>query len=181
MRVHYFIPYSTEKDFFSEIDYYFGLVQNEDDWVCLLDGDTLFLRPDYGRCIFDYLRHYPETGLFTCYASRCHYQFQVPQPGDMNNPSIAFHRGVADILPRKFQHNLQVKPLNRPIAGHMMLLKKATWTQIRDDAFHRCFSKQKKILGVDTQISLAVLAAGKDIKLMRAIYLLHYLRFVEGP
>lgn len=180
MRIHYFTPFSAEKNFLQEIDYYFGLLPTGNDWACILDGDTLFLRPDFGNCILEYVARYPETGLFTSYASRCHYQFQVPQLGDVNNPSIAFHKGIADILHGRHQPSLDVKQVNRRVAGHLMLIKKSTWTEIRAAVFERCKLQQKKILGVDTQISYAVLAAGKDIKLMRGIYLLHYLRYVEG-
>lgn len=180
MRIHYFTPFSVEKNFLTEIDYYMNLLPGEHDWACILDGDTLFLRPDFGNCILKYVKQYPETGLFTSYASRCHYQRQVPLIGDTENSSIAFHRGVANQLHKRFQSTCEFKTIDMRIAGHLMLLKKATWLQIRDRVFAICLAGNKKILGIDTQISEAVLAEGMDIKLMRSIYLLHYLRFCEG-
>lgn len=41
-------------------------------------------------------------------------------------------------------------------------------------------TRLKTILGVDTKISRAVLSAGMKIRLMRGIYILHYLRLKEG-
>jgi len=111
MRIHYFTPFSLEKNFLAEIDYYIGLLPSGDDWACILDGDTLFLRSDFGNCILEYVNHYPETGMFTSYASRCHYQFQVPQIGDMENASIAFHKSIADQLHER--HRVRQNTVNQ--------------------------------------------------------------------
>lgn len=180
MHIYYFTPFSIEKDFFKEIDHYMSLISNSTDWACIMDGDTLFLRSDFGNCIADYVHRYPDTGMFTCYASRCHYQFQVPRIGDMDNTSLDFHKSIANELHQKFQHTQTIKIVKRRIAGHLMLLQKSIWDKIRDDVYNRVMAGNKKILGVDTQISYSVLQAGLDIKLMKGIYLLHYLRLKEG-
>jgi hypothetical protein len=180
MHIHYFNPFSIEKDFLKELDYYMSLVPLSHDWACFRDGDTMFVRGDYGNCIWEYVTRYPETGLFTCFASRCHYKIQVPDSTDMENPSISYHRNIADQLHEKFQLGQQADSINRRIAGHMLMLRKSTWLKIRPAVFGLVRLKNKKILGVDTQISKAVLQAGMDIKLMKGIYLVHYLRFNEG-
>lgn len=180
MRIHYFSPFSLEKDFLKELDYYMGLIPHEHDWACFRDGDTMFVRPDYGNSIQQYVNRYPGTGMFTCYASRCHYKIQVPEMGDMENASIEFHAKVAAELQTMYQPTQDVVVLNRRIAGHMILLRKSTWLKIRSSVFQKVRNKNKKILGVDTQISKAVLNIGLDIKLMKGIYLVHYLRMLEG-
>jgi hypothetical protein len=180
MHIHYFNPFSIEKDFLKELDYYMSLVPIPHDWACFRDGDTMFVRGDYGNCIAEYVTRYPETGLFTCYASRCHYSCQVPDITDMKNPSISYHRKIADQLHEKFQPGQKADSINRRIAGHMMMMRKSTWLKIRPSVFRKVRSKNKQILGVDTQISKAILQTGMDIKLMKGIYLVHYLRFNEG-
>ena len=180
MRVHYFSPFAVGKDFLKELDYYFGLLPGPNDWACFTDGDTMFVRSDFGNCIIDYINRYPETELFTCYASRCHYSIQVPVIGDLKNPSISFHKSVADELHYNFQPTQEIEIINRRIAGHLMLIRKSTWMKIRADVFLQGRLRQKKILGVDTQISYSMLRAGFHIKLMKGIYLVHYLRFNEG-
>ncbi len=180
MHIHYFNPFSIKRDFVEEIDYYMSLVPLPHDWACFRDGDTMFVRGDYGNCINQYVTKYPETGLFTCYASRCHYSFQVPEITDMDNPSISYHREIANQLHAEFQPGQQTDIINQRIAGHMMLLRKSTWLKIRTVVFRKVRYKNLQLLGVDTQISKAVLQTGMDIKLMKGIYLVHYLRFNEG-
>lgn len=152
------------------------MLLSPEDWCCILDGDTAFLRSDFGQVIPQYVEKYPDTGMFTCYASRCHYQFQVPAGIDMSIDSIIYNKAVADRMHE--QHHLQVKEVERRIAGHMMLIKKDTWMRIRESA--RKKATGKKILGVDTKITYAMLEAGYKIRLMRGIYLFHYLRMKEG-
>jgi hypothetical protein len=64
------------------------------------------------------------------------------------------------------------------IAGHLMVIRKSTWTRVLPGIL--LSAAGKKILGVDTKISQAVLAAGLKILLMEDIYLLHYCRLKEG-
>jgi len=61
---------------------------NPDDWAVIMDGDTMFLQPDFGHQIQQHIENHPEAGLFTCFASRCHYSIQVPPGVDMENDSI---------------------------------------------------------------------------------------------
>jgi GT2 family glycosyltransferase len=172
----FFTPYAHDKRFANAIDRYFSLITNSSDWVVLLDGDTAFLRPDFGHVIERYIKKYPETGLFTCYASRCHYQCQVPHGADMGNDSILHHRNVADI--HSSLYTGEVVELNRRIAGHLMVIKKETWMRIRQEVIDKAASKF--ILGVDTKISNAILGRGFGILLMRELYIFHYLRMKEG-
>ena len=59
-----------------------------------------------------------------------------------------------------------------------MVIKKATWTKVRQKVHQTAASK--KILGVDTKISHAVRGIGLKIRLMRGMYVFHYLRLEEG-
>lgn len=174
--IRFVIPYSTDKRLFEAYDREVMLLENDTDWVCFLDGDTAFLTHNWGHVIADYTKKYPDTGLFTCYASRCHYQWQLPPQSRMEEPSILYHRMMAKQLDRNYQG--QVMELKKIIAGHLMVIQKSTWVQIRDEL--KKTTASKKILGVDTKISHAVMRTGKKIRLMQSIYLLHYLRMAEG-
>jgi GT2 family glycosyltransferase len=174
--IYFFTPYSFEKKLFEAFDHYMGLVKDPEAWVCFLDGDTAFLRSDFGHKIKEYTEKYPDTGLFTCYASRCHYEIQTVTDGNMEDPSILFHKDIADNQAE--HHQGKVIEINRRIAGHLMVIKKGTWTRIRGGVLER--TRDKQILGVDSKISYAILNAGLKIRLMRSIYILHYLRMKEG-
>jgi GT2 family glycosyltransferase len=173
--LYFFTPYSFEKKLFEAFDHYFGLVGDED-WICLTDGDTAFLRSDFGIKIKEYIDKYPETGMFTCYASRCHYDIQMLPGYNCEEPSILFHKAMADAC--DLTYHGQIVEINRRIAGHLMLINKKTWLRIRGWVAQRVVSKN--ILGVDTKISYAILNAGLKIRLMKGIYIFHYLRMAEG-
>lgn len=174
--IWFFTPYSFEKKLLEAYDRYMSLIPSDDDWVCLMDGDTAFLRSDFGVAIKDYISASPDAGMFTCYASRCHYQVQTRRGTEMDNPSLAYHKRQADKIYKELHP--QVKTVNRRIAGHLMVIRKGVWLEIRDKVFKT--AADKNILGVDTKISRAILETGRDILLMRGIYILHYLRLNEG-
>jgi hypothetical protein len=173
--IYYFIPYSLEKKLLRAIDDCFNLLQ-DDDWAVLMDGDIMFLRSDFGRDIQEYIKLFPETALFTCYASRCHYSCQVRSGTDMDNDSILYHKEQADRIHDEL--HLKVKRIQRKIAGHLMVMKKSTWLRIRERVF--TLARDKEILGVDTKISQAIMEKGMIINLMRGIYVMHYLRLKSG-
>jgi hypothetical protein len=174
--IHFFTPYSFQKKLFEAWDSYMNLVQDPNDWVCMMDGDVLFLLADFGHQMQEYIDKFPDTGLFTCYASRAHRQEFIRKGVDMENPSILYHYDHAENC-RKTLH-LQVKELAKPCLGHLMLMKKATWLLIRDKVGQT--TANCKILGVDVRISKAVSELGMPVLLMRGIYVLHFFRMKNG-
>lgn len=173
--IYYFKPFSVNGSLFEAYKAAADIVKNPKDWICFLDGDTMFLQKDYGIIIDRYVKKYPSTGLFTSYASRCSYIRQVPSIGNQASTDILFHVGVSRKL-QKFALSLAVKKIDDKIAGHLILIKKETWNIIEPRVREIVIEKKKKILGIDTAISRAVLGSGKEILLMRAVYLIHLFR-----
>lgn len=171
--IYYFTPYAITKDYLAAIDMHMRII-NVNEWACIRDGDTMFLN-DYGKILNDYVNKYPDTGLFTCYANRCHYACQRIRNSLMNIPDILYHKKLADKIYN--DNKLQVIELDRKIAGHLMLIKKSTWVLIRDEVRRKIDQKNKKILGVDTEISRAILKRNLTIRLMKGMYIFHFLRF----
>lgn len=174
--LYFFTPYSFDKKLFEAFDSYMNLVADPNDWICFMDGDTAFLLADFGHQIQNYINAWPDTGLFTCYASRCHYNCQRYKYADDSNTDILYHQLKAGEVNRLFKG--QVTEINRRIAGHLMVIQKKTWLLIREEVKEE--SADKKILGVDTKISNAILRANLKIRLMKGIYIFHYLRLAEG-
>jgi GT2 family glycosyltransferase len=173
--IYFFTPYSFD---FKLLDAITGCMEmlNPDDWAVIMDGDTLFLQPDFGHQIQRHIENYPEAGLFTCLASRCHYKIQQVPGADMVNDSILYHKRIADKL--KQGSPGVSSTITRRIAGHLMVIRKSTWDKILPVV--RVTAADKQILGVDTKISNAILKSGLEIRLMSDIYLLHYCRLAEG-
>ena len=133
--IWFFTPYDDKKRLFYAIDRYFDLIKNENDWVVITDGDIAFLRSDFGEIIKRYSENYPDTGMFTCYASRCHYLVQMPPGVNMNSDSILYHKKIADQCSRDYKN--RIEEINRRIAGHLMVIRKGTWIQIREEVYHK--------------------------------------------
>ena len=174
--LYFLTPYALSGKLFEAYNTYMELLPNNDDWACFLDGDTAFLRSDFGHHITEYINQYPETGLFTCYASRCAYPYQVPRQTLQDTDSIIYHKKIAEAH-HKNQY-LTITEINRPIAGHLMVIKKSTWLAIRQAASVRC--QHETIEGIDTAISKEIMVQNLKILLMNGIYLLHYYRLADG-
>jgi hypothetical protein len=171
--IYYFTPYATDKNFFAAIDAHMRLL-SENDWACIRDGDTMFLQSDYGHILHGYINRYPDTGLFTCITNRCHYQCQHLDKTAFEERDIVWQKRIAE---RVFSDNsYKVKEVDRRIAGHLMMIKKSTWTKIRSEVESTVKAQGKQILGVDTKISKAILRNGLKIRIMEGFYLFHFLR-----
>ena len=169
-------PYSFDKKLFESWDYEMKLTEDPEDWVCFLDGDIMFLLSDFGHQIQQYINIYPNTGVFTCYASRAHRKRLVPKGVDMRNPSMLYHHTWAEKLRAKLQGKIKV--IHGDTLGHLLCIKKATWMKIRDKVAVEL--TDKKILGVDVRITRAVSELGMPILLMRGVYVMHFFRMKYG-
>jgi hypothetical protein len=118
--IYFFTPYSFNLKLLDAIARCMDLLQ-PDDWAVIMDGDAMFLQPDFGHRIKRHIEPHPEAGLFTCYASRCHYSIQVPPGVDMDNDTIRYYKLVANHLAETCAG--KVTEIKRRIAGHLMVIK----------------------------------------------------------
>lgn len=174
--IWFFTPYSFDKRMFEAWDNYMSLVNDPGDWVCMMDGDIAFLHSDFGHHIEKYIHKYPDTGLFTCYCSRSRTPWMMPASNFFSSPSIVDHKILANHLYNNC--HLSVTPINDRVTGHLMVIRKSTWVNIREAVRQK--TSALKILSVDTVISREILSSGLKIRLMQGIYVFHYYRFLEG-
>lgn len=169
-------PYAQSGKLIDAYDDVMSMVEPTD-WVCFMDGDAAFLEmADFGHVLQAYIDRYPETGIFTCYASRCHYSPQRRKGVDMASNDITYIAKEA-VRARQDLH-LQVKNMNRRIAGHLVMIQKRKYDQARE--LLGALAANKKVLGFDTKLSQAILRYGYDIRVMRGILIFHYLRHLTG-
>jgi len=172
LNIYYFTPYSTSKNIAEEYNKYIELVPNDDDWICLLDADIMFLTPDYGSQIYDTISSHKDVGIFTCYTNRVGSPWQCHEGVINKNDSIRNHHTISRFLRKK--HAYQLTNIKFPISGYFMAFSKKTWKEAGK------FNESLGMLGVDTDFSLNVLKLGKKIALMQGLYVFHYYRLVEG-
>jgi GT2 family glycosyltransferase len=169
MAIYYFTPYAPDKNLGAAYNHYMELLPTDDDWACFIDGDAMFLTPDWGHLIQKAVEKFPETGMFTCYTNRVNNKEQLYRGVFNHNRDMIAHRNIARVC-HEIGKN-RAKKLTRMISGVMMIIQKKTWRE-----FPFC----NGLLGVDNDISKRLLDAGKEIRLIESIYLLHYYRLAEG-
>lgn len=174
--LYFSTPYTFNQKLLDAYDHEFMRLPKPDDWLAVMDGDVAFLRSDFGLQIQEYIKKYPETGMFTCYASRSHYAYMIPKDGNDKSTDILFHKKVADEHADKL--HLQVKPITQNVTGHLMVISKKTWIKIRASVFDR--AKNERIEAIDTAITKGIFKIKMPINLMRGIYVFHYCRHAEG-
>jgi GT2 family glycosyltransferase len=167
--IYYFTPWADDGNLGAAYNRYMELLPNDDDWACMLDGDTMFLIPDWGEVIANAIAENPEAGMFTCYTNRVNNPQQLYNGHFNENGDLHVHRRIAIVCRETM--NTRVKPLTRVISGMMMIIQKRTWRE---------FYFKDGILGVDNDISRRLMQAGKQVLLIQGIYLAHYYRLNEG-
>lgn len=169
MKVHVVIPYSTSKEFGKECNEVMSRIP-DDDWVCFLDHDCMFLTPDAISHLHEYAKMYPDS-LLTCYTNRVGAKEQCLNGVISENDSIRHAIGKAERQKVKLYEVTEMKGV---ISGYLMMFSKKLW----NDVSH--FTEDKMILGVDNNFSARVLNKGYKIYLMKGIYIWHTYRLVTG-
>ena len=167
MKVHILKPYDLNKNLGKAYNEAMSLIP-DGDWACLMDLDTMFLTPDAGTILTNYVSKYPETGLFTCLTNRIHtlqrQQLLFSSPSEVD--SIRYWIKEAE---RVKESAYYVTTLHREISGFLMMISKETWNEVK-------FSEDGLCLGVDNDFSLSIIASGRDIKRMDGLLVWHTYR-----
>lgn len=169
--IWYFKPYSVTKNLGEAYNEYCKLVP-ENDWICLLDGDAMFLRSDFGHGIQEYITRKPDVKLWIPVVNRVGKVIQCYQRQRSKESNLKIHKKIADDLYSggpKSELWKHPKPPSMPC----FVFSKKTWNEVGG------FDETGQILGVDIRFSEKVLKLGQ-CQIMKSIYLLHYYRLNEG-
>jgi GT2 family glycosyltransferase len=171
MKVHIVKPYSLEKNLGKAYNEAMALIP-DGDWACLMDYDTMFLTPDCGKILHEYVNWNPTAGIFTCFTNRIHplANDQLLDGECSENTCMQYHVERAYNQKRFL---FKATELKKQISGFLMMISKKTWSE------HK-FSEEGKCLGVDNDFSLRVLESGKSILRMDGVYVLHLYRLKNG-
>lgn len=168
--IHYVTPYRTDKDLGRAYNESFNICyESSVTHVCLMDGDVMFLTPNWGTIIEEYVALYPDAVL-TCRTNRIHHlskQLDNMQFGDDVNVVISeaisrcHLRTVTSILP------------GQGMSGFLMVIPIELWQRIPFDEGIGC-------LGVDSQFRIDVHNAGEKILIMDGLLVWHTYRLATG-
>lgn len=171
MTIHVTAPFSREKNLGRAYNEAFAGA-GEDDWLCLIDHDVMFLTPTQINRLYEYAEKYPEAGIFTCFASRIHPLAPDQLFGNFpsEDPDIRNHIAIAE---KQLEIGAKITRLDHVISGFVMMICKKTWLTIP-------FTEEMLCLGVDNDFSQKVLDAGMPIYRMDSIYVWHTYRLTQG-
>ena len=167
--IHYTTPYRTDKDLGRAYNETMSLCANDYTHVCLMDGDVMFLTPNWGTIIEEYVALYPDAVL-TCRTNRIHHlskQLLWNDPPHSIIELIKIANGATDLR--------TVTPIipGEGMSGFLMVVPVALWQQIP-------FKQGIGCLGVDSQFRIDVHAAGKEILIMDGLLVWHTYRLATG-
>lgn len=167
MTIHYLSPYSTEKNFGKAINDACALVP-ENDWICIRDGDMMFLTPDWGRQIKEAVEKYgSKYSLIGCLTNRLGRPIQRYKGEFSTDMDIMNHYAIAEQLEREHWAEVEDITAKRRIAGMFMLFPKSLWNQVKF---------RENTAQFDDVFSTDVLRKGKRLGLMKGLYCFHFYR-----
>lgn len=171
MNIYYVVPYSLTKNIGEAYNQYMKLLPHDSDWLCIMDGDIMFLNFDWGHIIQEAVDKKPDAGLITCYTNRIS-KTKMQLYGEESS-DILVHRLIAKQLDA--EHRGEMRKIDRRISGFLMVIQKKTWREMGGFP-----AIPGQILDIDGLISRKILSLGKHIYLMEGLYVLHYYRMAEG-
>lgn len=167
-KIYYSTPFRSDKNIGKANNYFISLLP-DDSWVCITDGDALWLRPDWGKCIEEVIKeHGEEYALIGCVTNRLgglHQCYNNEFSQDMN---MRNHYNIANEL---WDDNGAKVELTTGIAGVCMIFKKITWKKVG--------GFKENIITADTEFNKAVKRIGGKIGLAKGLYMLHSYRIWE--
>lgn len=164
MTIHYLTPYSVEKNIGKAYNEACALVP-DGDWICIRDGDTMFLTPEWGRHVAQVAK--VGAGLFNligCMTNRLATTSHQIVQGAYHNHDIKYHNKLA--LNQWALHGPLVKTSRNVLAGHFLLFPKSAWhkTKFEENTIH-----------FDSRFSNAVNSWG-TLGLATGLYIYHWYR-----
>lgn len=168
IKIFYSTPFRVDKNIGKANNDFINLLP-DDCWVCITDGDALWLRPDWGKCIEDVIKaHGNEYGLIGCVTNRLgglHQCYQRKFSVDMNMQN---HYEIANTL---WEEEGTRVDITTGVAGLCMIFKKETWK--------KAGGFKENIITADTEFNKSVKRLGFKIGLAKGLYMMHSYRVWE--
>ena len=166
--IHYLTPYDSGKNIGKAYNEAIERIGDDNDWIVVRDGDTLFPTPQWGKHIEDTLMkigdHYQLIGAMTNRIGGEHQRV----PGMFEVWDMREHVKKAQELQEK--HYAAVEETNKGVAGFFLAFRKKTWKHIK-------FTENPNEARLfDTVFYKAARSAKMRIGIMKGLYIVHLYR-----
>jgi len=158
-------PYNSQKNIGKAYNDFIRCLKVPDDtWICLQDGDIIFLTPNWGRHVQYVVEcHGNNYQLFGCMTNRVGVSHHLLFNNFSNIYDINNHREVAEIVENKCWN--EIHEINDTIAGFFMLFQLKTWKAVG--------GFDEGTLIADILFSEKIINAGGKTALIKGLYVYH--------
>lgn len=141
----------------------------DDCWIVLTDGDSCWVRPDWGKCIEEVIKeHGDEYALIGCVTNRLGGLHQCYN-NEFDN-EVSGYKSFENANEAWEKHGTKVEPTTG-VAGVCMIFKKSTWKKVG--------GFKENTIKADTEFNKSVKRIGGKIGIAKGLYRFHFYRIWE--
>lgn len=164
MKIFYSSPFRSDKNIGKAYNDFMELMPG-DAYVCITDGDAMFLNPHYGKCIEEIIKANPEYDLIGCVTNRLGILTQCYNNEFSEDTDAANHYEKSISAWEK--NGTIVEPTNL-VAGLCMIFSKQTWIKVGGFKENTIFA--------DKLFSQSILRNKGKIGIAKGLYVFHAYR-----
>jgi len=166
INIEFVVPYAFDKNLGAEYNRIFE--NTKADYVCLMDGDIMFLNNDFGHQIAKVIELHPDGGIYTCLTNRIGNPEQRYKGALSSERSITHHKRIADKLLKDKKY--AVKKATMRTSMLLSVVPKKVWEE---------FKFKDGMMGVDWHFSSRVMEK-YPVYIMQGLYIFHFYRLGLG-
>jgi len=168
MKIHYSTPFSTEKNIGKAYNEFCELVP-DGDWIVLMDGDVLRLRPDWGHQIEEIIRRNKDNfKLISCVTNRLRADHQLYNNRFPEIADIDYHVKVANKLAAQRYADVEATSY---VAGLCLIFNKDTWKAVGG------FRENSILFDKEFNTDIRAKFGGNPIGIAKGLYVFHLYRW----
>lgn len=168
--IHHICPYHDKANIGKGLNLAIELIESPYDWICLRDGDTMYLRSDWGKRIEVSIDKFgQEYALMSCFTNRLNpntMRHQLHNGICSKETDIAKHMAIYDTYPA--DPEIIQLPKDKVVAGFFMLFQKKTWLEVG--------GFMENSLNFDSDFTIRVHEKGLKVGVMTNLYMFHLYR-----
>lgn len=170
MKLHFIIPYSTDKNLGKAYNDAMALIPDGDS-ACIMDYDVQLLTPDAGSIITQYAQENPNK-ILTCFTNRIHpLNTEQLLSGKCEEGASMISHLITAKRQAKMAHTLTT--ICNHFSGFLFVLPKEIWKS-------NPFNETGQCLGVDTEWFRQLKKNNIPVMRMNRVYVWHTYRLLQG-
>jgi len=173
MKVWHFTPYSTDRNLGRAYNEYMALIP-EGDAACFMDGDAMYLIPDWGHVIENYANTYPNA-ILTCWINRIH---ELAKGQNAGGP-VWVDECLRDAVIRR-ELLYKATPITGSVSGTLLVIPKSIWQLYPFSEVNTYRPGEPNLLGVDNEWTNRIRANGVQVLRMDGMLIYHQYRLLTG-